>query len=76
MITLFIFLIGLSVGSFLNVIIFRLDKKAGIFMGRSECPKCLEQLKWYDLFPVFSYMFLKGKWATELVSAIVGLNSS
>ena len=30
-------------------------------MGRSECPKCLEQLNWYDLFPVLSYIFLKGK---------------
>ncbi|KKR02625.1 MAG: Type 4 prepilin-like protein leader peptide-processing enzyme [Candidatus Yanofskybacteria bacterium GW2011_GWA1_39_13] len=57
----FIFLIGLIIGSFLNVVIFRLDKKGGILMGRSECPKCLERLKWYDLLPVLSYVFLKGK---------------
>lgn len=61
MITLFIFLIGLSIGSFLSVVIFRLDKKGGLLMGRSECPKCLKSIRWYDLFPILSFMFLKGQ---------------
>src|SRR3989344_6247664 len=61
MIILFVFLIGLCIGSFLNVVIFRLDKKKGLLNGRSECPKCLKQLEWYDLFPVLSYIFLKGR---------------
>lgn len=56
-----IFIIGLNIGSFLNVVIFRLDKKSGILTGRSECPRCLKQLKWYDLFPVVSYVFLAKK---------------
>lgn len=30
-------------------------------MGRSECPKCLKKIKWYDLIPVLSYILLKGK---------------
>ncbi|MDO8658700.1 MAG: prepilin peptidase [Candidatus Levybacteria bacterium] len=56
-----ILIIGLSIGSFLNVLIFRLDKRGGILTGRSECPKCGKQLKWYDLFPVVSYVFLARK---------------
>jgi len=60
-INFFVFLIGLSIGSFLNVVIFRLDKKDGLLMGRSKCPKCQKQLKWYDLFPILSYLFLKGQ---------------
>ena len=60
-IALFIFLIGLSIGSFLNVVIFRLDKKGGLLTGRSECPKCLKRLMWYDLVPVLSYVFLGGR---------------
>ncbi|MEX2090989.1 MAG: prepilin peptidase [Candidatus Paceibacterota bacterium] len=58
---LFIILIGLCVGSFLNVVIFRLDKKDGIFWGRSECTHCNHNLKWYDLIPVLSFLTLKAK---------------
>lgn len=56
-----IFFIGLCIGSFINVILFRLDRKGGIMAGRSECPKCLKQLKWYDLIPLLSYFKLRGK---------------
>lgn len=61
MISLFVFLLGLCLGSFLNVIIFRLDKKTGALTGRSECPKCGKRLKWYDLFPIVSYISLAGR---------------
>ena len=57
----YIFILGLILGSFLSVIVSRLDQKRGIFLGRSECPDCLTKLKWYDLFPVFSFLFLRGK---------------
>ena len=59
-ITLFGFIIGASLGSFIKVLADRsiLDKK---FTGRSECPKCHKKLNWYELIPIFSYLFLKGK---------------
>ncbi len=53
-------LIGLVLGSFLSVIVFRPDGK-GVLFGRSECRKCLTRLKWYDLFPIFSFLMLKGR---------------
>ena len=43
-----IFLIGLCLGSFLNVVIYRLENKEQILMGRSYCPKCKAVLKWFD----------------------------
>lgn len=57
---IFIALLGLVLGSFLSVIIFRPDGR-GILFGRSECRKCLIRLKWYDLFPIFSFLMLKGR---------------
>jgi len=57
---IFIFLVGLCIGSFLNCVIYRLETKKSL-QGRSFCPKCKKQLLWQDLIPVFSYLFLKGK---------------
>lgn len=48
-------------GSFLNVVLFRLNKKGGLITGRSECVTCLKQINWYDLFPVLSFILLRGK---------------
>lgn len=56
----YIFVIGLCLGSFLNVVLFRLDRKSGILTGRSECQNCLHRLHWYDLVPLFSYLYLRG----------------
>jgi leader peptidase (prepilin peptidase)/N-methyltransferase len=50
------------IGSFLNVLIHRLplkNKKAS--EGRSECPACGQQLKWYHNIPIISWLFLRGK---------------
>ncbi|MEW6412962.1 MAG: prepilin peptidase [Candidatus Zixiibacteriota bacterium] len=56
-------LTGLAVGSFLNVVIYRLPLKRGFFLSRSVCPKCSNQLKWYHNIPVISYLALGGKCA-------------
>jgi leader peptidase (prepilin peptidase) / N-methyltransferase len=52
---------GLVIGSFLNVLIFRLDSLNTIWSTRSHCPKCKKKLLWYDLVPVFSYIILGGR---------------
>lgn len=57
----FIFLFGIVIGSFLNVCIYRIPKKENIAVVRSHCMTCGYQLKWYDLIPIFSYIFLGGK---------------
>jgi prepilin signal peptidase PulO-like enzyme (type II secretory pathway) len=56
-----IFILGLLVGSFLNCVIWRTNKKQSFLKGRSYCPHCKHPLEWYDLFPVFSFVFLKGR---------------
>lgn len=53
-------LLGLLIGSFLNVVILRLPRGETLW-GRSACPRCGYQLRLLDLFPVLSYAFLKGK---------------
>ena len=61
LISLFVFLFGLIIGSFLNVLIYRIPLKLDFVKGRSFCPSCHHELGAFDLFPVFSYVFLKGK---------------
>jgi leader peptidase (prepilin peptidase)/N-methyltransferase len=56
-----IFIFGTVIGSFSNVLIYRLPIGMDFKKGSSICPHCKHQLKWYDLFPLFSYIFLSGK---------------
>lgn len=60
MLLLFLFILGLSVGSFLNVLIDRLPKGETLF-GRSYCDHCKKKIHGIDLVPVFSYLALSGK---------------
>ncbi|MDP2950969.1 MAG: prepilin peptidase [bacterium] len=61
--SIFVFIFGLIVGSFLNCLVYRLEqnKTKSLLKGRSFCPKCKHQLKFRDLIPVFSFLFLRGK---------------
>ena len=54
-------LLGLMVGSFLNVIIYRLPQERSFVSGRSSCPHCHHPLRWYDLAPILSYLLLRGQ---------------
>ena len=54
-------LVGLSVGSFLNVVIYRLPRGMSLANPPSHCPKCDYKLRWYDNIPVLSYLILGGK---------------
>jgi len=58
---LFVILMGLAIGSFLNVCIYRIAKEESIAYPPSHCMTCGYELKWKDLIPVISYIFIKGK---------------
>jgi leader peptidase (prepilin peptidase)/N-methyltransferase len=55
------FIIGLVIGSFLNVCIYRIPEGKSIISPPSHCPNCGERIKWYDNIPVISYLLLRGK---------------
>lgn len=63
--TIFLYIVvllyGVTIGSFLNVCIYRIPKKENIVITRSHCMSCGYQLRWYDLVPLFSYLVLRGK---------------
>jgi len=54
-----IFIIGLVVGSFLNVVIYRMRELHTVIATRSHCPKCKREIAWYDLIPFLSFLILK-----------------
>ncbi len=56
-----LFAFGLCFGSFLNVIVYRLPHKLSIVKPPSSCPACKTRLGFFDLIPLLSYLWLKGK---------------
>jgi Type II secretory pathway, prepilin signal peptidase PulO and related peptidases len=57
----FYLLFFVAIGSFLNVLIYRLPKKMSIIKKSSHCPLCGYKIKWYENIPIFSYLFLRGR---------------
>jgi leader peptidase (prepilin peptidase)/N-methyltransferase len=75
------FLFGLIIGSFLNVIVYRV-RSAETILGRSHCRKCRKIIRWYDNIPLLSFILLKFKcrecgekisWQYPLVEFLTGL---
>ena len=59
--SVFIFIFGLLIGSFLNVCIYRIPRAESIAFPPSHCTNCNHRIEFYDLLPVVSYLFLRGK---------------
>lgn len=58
---IFVFLIGASAGSFAGVLIYRLPKGQDVVKKRSFCPNCQKKLGFWELIPIFSYLWLRGR---------------
>lgn len=58
---LLVFIFGTILGSFFNVVIYRLPKKESIVIEPSHCTQCGQKIKPYDLIPILSYGLLKGR---------------
>ena len=75
------FILGLIVGSFLNVLVYRL-RDAETLLGRSLCRHCQHQIRWYDNIPLISFVLLRGtcrdcenkiSWQYPLVELLTGI---
>jgi len=61
MIAVVVFVVGLVIGSFLNVCIVRLPRGGSIVNPPSHCPRCQSGVKFYDNIPIISFLFLRGR---------------
>lgn len=82
MVSIAVFILGLCVGSFLNVLIDRLPKSESVLLGRSYCDHCKHKLSFADLIPVFSFILLnrqcrycgkKISWQYPIVELVTGI---
>ncbi len=78
----FFFLLGLLMGSFANVVIYRLPAGLSVVRPRSHCQECKKMVEWYDNIPVLSFLILKGRcrncktkfsWRYPVVELLTGL---
>jgi leader peptidase (prepilin peptidase) / N-methyltransferase len=58
---IFLFALGACVGSFLNVVVWRLPRGESLVTPPSHCPKCSHKLAWYDNIPVIGWIMLRGR---------------
>jgi leader peptidase (prepilin peptidase)/N-methyltransferase len=54
-------LFGLTIGSFLNVVVYRLPRHESLVRPGSHCPSCGSTIHWYDNIPLVSWLFLRGR---------------
>ena len=59
--TVFMFLLGSVIGSFLNVCILRIPEDFSIVLPGSRCPNCQTPIHWYDNVPILAWLWLRGK---------------
>jgi leader peptidase (prepilin peptidase)/N-methyltransferase len=60
-IVIFIFLIGICIGSFLNVCIYRMGREQSVVNPPSHCPNCKKPIRWKDNIPLLSFVLLRGR---------------
>ena len=70
-VAIIVFILGTMIGSFLNVVIYRIPKGESIVFPASKCQSCQTPLKWWHNIPLFSWLFLRGKcyFCKETISA-------
>lgn len=75
-------LLGFLIGSFLNVLVYRLRSAEEIFWDRSKCPHCQHMIRWFDNVPVLSFILLRSRcrdckqkisWQYPLIEILTGL---
>ena len=70
-VAIIVFILGIMIGSFLNVVIYRIPKGESIVFPASKCQSCQTPLRWWHNIPLFSWLFLRGKcyFCKEKISA-------
>src|SRR4029077_3746335 len=56
-----LFVLGTIVGSFLNVVVYRLPRGMNIAFPGSHCPGCQKPIRWYDNMPIIGWLWLRGR---------------